>query len=484
MVYDPSSNAMIVFGGSTVTGTLQNDVWILANANGLDRATGNPVIPNWSLLTVAGTPPAPRKQQEGTHIPSTNSLIIFGGTTQSSPGNFADVNDVWVLTNANGAAGGTPTWTQIAISGTPPAGREVSQNWNPYDPATNRLIVFWGQDGTRSSLVVYSDSFLLGPVLSISPVTGERGQTIPNFTVEGNNFDSNAKLSFGGTGIIVNSYIARTATKIVASISIDGSAAVGPRDVVVTNPNVQPVVSPGAFNVLFRSSPKKCDIASVTVDDSLSHGTMKALPIERLSPCQFKITIQGLKFYWADLTKQPLGDTKIQQVGLGAVGLLPPATVVPPSPTVSYIVSFASPKDEVRITADLPLGGPAFLLNIVEGPILVLQDLGKPVAIFQLATGSVDLINDAFNKMPHLRASFTLNPIISSIEFAKFISSAKETAVFNNLLTQLSGGIVQEIISEMASTPGAVAQFAAYILNTVTTAAFGSVEGDLFFTAQ
>jgi hypothetical protein len=51
------------------------------------------------------------------------------------------MNDVWVLTNANGA-GGTPTWVPLAPAGGPPAAR-----WShnaAYDAANDEMIVFGG----------------------------------------------------------------------------------------------------------------------------------------------------------------------------------------------------------------------------------------------------------------------------------------------------------------------------------------------------
>lgn len=67
-------------------------------------------------------------------------MIVFGGAEgESSP----CANDVWVLTNANGN-GGTPAWSQLSPSGGPPSPR--AQHGAVYDPNTNTMIVFAGQD--------------------------------------------------------------------------------------------------------------------------------------------------------------------------------------------------------------------------------------------------------------------------------------------------------------------------------------------------
>lgn len=131
--YDLVSNRMVVFGGHTTgfTGGDANDVEILTDANGI----GNPT---WISLAPVGAPPVPRGEvASGVYDPLSNRLIIFGGftTTQQT------FNDVWVLSNANGL-GGTPEWTQLAPSGTPPAPR--GEHSVIYDPNSNRLTVFGG----------------------------------------------------------------------------------------------------------------------------------------------------------------------------------------------------------------------------------------------------------------------------------------------------------------------------------------------------
>jgi len=67
-------------------------------------------------------------------------MIVFGGGLGGS-----NSNEVWVLENANGT-GGTPTWTQLSPSGTPPAGRE--EHSAVYDPSHNLMTVFGGNNST------------------------------------------------------------------------------------------------------------------------------------------------------------------------------------------------------------------------------------------------------------------------------------------------------------------------------------------------
>jgi len=127
--YDPISNTLIIFGGNDCFSTFFTDVWVLSNANGVSGT------PTWTQLSTSGGP-APRFEVGAVYDSTSNELIVFGGQ-----GNGTYFNDVWVLSNANGS-GGTPVWTQLFPTGTPPAVRGyVSAT---YDPTTNRMTIFGG----------------------------------------------------------------------------------------------------------------------------------------------------------------------------------------------------------------------------------------------------------------------------------------------------------------------------------------------------
>jgi hypothetical protein len=130
--FDSVNNRMTVFGGNS--GSCANDAWVLAGANGQSGT------PTWQSLATAGTKPDARVYAGGAYDPNSNALIVFGGSNCS--GQF--LNDVWVLSNANGI-GGTPTWSQLAPSGTSPQPRE--SGGAVYDPTHNALIVYAGDAG-------------------------------------------------------------------------------------------------------------------------------------------------------------------------------------------------------------------------------------------------------------------------------------------------------------------------------------------------
>ena len=97
--------------------------------------------PTWSLLTPTADPtygsPSPRMYDSVVYNPSGKRLILFGG---GGAGGYGLMNDVWVLSNADGS--GVPAWTMLTPTGGPPAAREMLAA--VYDPANNRMIIQGG----------------------------------------------------------------------------------------------------------------------------------------------------------------------------------------------------------------------------------------------------------------------------------------------------------------------------------------------------
>jgi hypothetical protein len=124
-IFDPIRDRMVVFGGYDGSSYL-NDVWTLALA-------GNPA---WTQLIPSGTAPSPRFFHSAIYDSLRDRLLIFGGHN----GSF--LNDVWALSLA-----GSPAWTQLAPNGTPPSPRYGHSAI--YDPLRDRIIMFGGDDGIR-----------------------------------------------------------------------------------------------------------------------------------------------------------------------------------------------------------------------------------------------------------------------------------------------------------------------------------------------
>lgn len=158
-VYDPTTNSMIIFGGDNCFSTFFNDVWVLSNANGLGGT------PAWTQLAPTGTAPSPREYSSAVYDFTNNRMIVFAGSDTTGP-----LNEVWVLSNANGS-GGTPGWTQLSPTGGPPAARDSATA--VYDGTNNRMTIFGG----NSSTVDFGDAWVLSNAngLGGSPAWAELG---------------------------------------------------------------------------------------------------------------------------------------------------------------------------------------------------------------------------------------------------------------------------------------------------------------------
>jgi len=119
--YDPARQRMDVFGGQD--DALYNDVWDLP-------LTGTPA---WERLAPAGTRPSARALMAGVLDTKRDRMVIFGGRDSVLQ------NDSWELTFS-----GQLSWNPLAPTGTPPSPREDCGS--AYDATHDRLIVFGGAD--------------------------------------------------------------------------------------------------------------------------------------------------------------------------------------------------------------------------------------------------------------------------------------------------------------------------------------------------
>ena len=123
-IYDPVRDRMVVFGGRSSASYL-NDVWALSLAG----------TPAWTHVTPTGAPPGARQGHSAIYDPVRDRMVVFGGAASSF------VNDVWAL-----SLSGTPAWTQLVPSGTPPAARDFHSAI--HDPVRDRMVVFGGYSGS------------------------------------------------------------------------------------------------------------------------------------------------------------------------------------------------------------------------------------------------------------------------------------------------------------------------------------------------
>ena len=94
--------------------------------------------PAWSTVATSGTPPSGRIGHSAVYDGASDRMVVFGGY------DTALRNDVWALDLS-----GTPTWSTASASGTPPSAR--FEHSAVYDAPRNRMIVFGGQTSTQST---------------------------------------------------------------------------------------------------------------------------------------------------------------------------------------------------------------------------------------------------------------------------------------------------------------------------------------------
>lgn len=220
LVYDESRNEVLLLEGGQPAQTL---VW-------------NRALNTWGGRASATIPPE-RDSPVMTFDQNLDSCVLFGGSSKH-PG----LNDTWVWDGFK--------WAQIF-----PQRRPSERFWHRMakDPVRRAALLFGGvAEGFSNDTWILAQTQAIGvpAISSVLPVTGLQGTDLSNFIVNGANFQTTAVLSFSGTGITVNSYVNRTATQIVANISIANNIPAGPRDVIVTNPDSQQAILAGGFQVV------------------------------------------------------------------------------------------------------------------------------------------------------------------------------------------------------------------------------------------
>ena len=206
-VYDQANNRMIMWGGEpTLSWPTFTDVWVLTNANGLDRATGMPATPGWIQLFPLGTFPPSGVSQPGREGSAsiydsvTNRMILFGGGVCDP---CDQRNDVWVLTEANGL-GATPQWLQLFPSGGPPGPR--AEHSLTYDVNNDRMIVFGGGYPTVNDTWVLSDASGLSRATGLpatpvwTPLTPGSAPPVRSNHAAAFDAGTNRQVIFGGRG--------------------------------------------------------------------------------------------------------------------------------------------------------------------------------------------------------------------------------------------------------------------------------------------
>lgn len=125
-IYDPVRDRMLVLGGHG-GGVARRDLWMLSLGP----------VPKWTPLTPTVAPLDRREAHSAIYDPIRDRMIVYGGTTNGTTG----LGDVWAV-----SLSGSPSWTQLFPTGTPPAGRR--EHTAIYDPVRDRMVVYGGSAGS------------------------------------------------------------------------------------------------------------------------------------------------------------------------------------------------------------------------------------------------------------------------------------------------------------------------------------------------
>jgi hypothetical protein len=184
-----------------------------------------------------------------------------GGGSGTLPGGFIVNNPLPTLTSINPAVGGKGQTLNVALVGTNfvngttsvSFGQGVSVNSvvvNSQTSLTANITIGVDAIAAARSVTVTNPppgggsatlSFAFNvqnaaPTLTtVSPSSGSRGQTL-NVTLSGTGFYSGVTTVSLGSGININSTAVNNSTQMILGITVAPDAAMGPRDVVVTNP--------------------------------------------------------------------------------------------------------------------------------------------------------------------------------------------------------------------------------------------------------
>lgn len=138
-VYDAPGNRVVIFGGSTNSSTVYNDLYALDLGSNA-----------WTKLNATGTPPSPRRAHSGVYDPLRRRMVVFGGTNSSTISSV--FNDAYALDLA------TLTWSRLTPSSGALPG--VRAHTAAYIPGRDAMAIFGG-DNERNAYndIIYLYSF-------------------------------------------------------------------------------------------------------------------------------------------------------------------------------------------------------------------------------------------------------------------------------------------------------------------------------------
>jgi len=120
-IYDPVGHQMVIFAGRAASGKVA-DVWSF-----------NLATDAWQQLSPSGVPPGPRAWHTAAYCPTRHSMVVVDGRSDVAP--YDEVYELLL---------DSMKWRLVSVGGSHPTPR-----WGhamEYDPTSNRMIVFGGEN--------------------------------------------------------------------------------------------------------------------------------------------------------------------------------------------------------------------------------------------------------------------------------------------------------------------------------------------------
>ena len=233
-------------------------------------------------------------------------------------------------------------------------------------------------------------------VSSVSPSQGTVGSTVP-VMIDGNGFASGAIVS-AGAGITVSNVAFVSSTRLSASFAIDGAAAAGGRDVVVTNPNGGGGSLANAFTV---------NVAAPVVVSSMS-------PSQGTAGSTVAVTIDGSGFASGASVSAGAGIT------VSNVAYVSPARL-----TASFAIDGAAAAGARAVVVTNPNGMPGSLANAFTVNVPVTVSSVSPAQGMAGSTVPVTIDGSGFASGATVGAGADI-----TVTNVAFVSSTRLTASF------------------------------------------------------
>jgi hypothetical protein len=174
-----------------------------------------------------------------TSLPDGVQAVPYSKTLSATLGTpFAGPVYHWTISGLPGGSGLSIGLTTGVLSGTPNVSGTFSVTVTAQDAAG-------ATDSKTFALTINPPP----TATAVSPNVLPQGSSNKTITISGTGFASGAQVSFSGTGVTVNSSSFVDAFTVTANISISGAAAVGSRNVTVTNPDTSSATFTNAFSV-------------------------------------------------------------------------------------------------------------------------------------------------------------------------------------------------------------------------------------------